>query len=136
MPLAQRRSHFSGKYKLEPMTGLISRRPLKLACGGSISASAATSSTTEIMLTLCSNISAYELRCVVTNACGQAIRNPINVVACFGDFNCDTIVDFADYLDFVQAFATHESIADFNQDGVLDLFDYFDFVDAFTYGCA
>jgi hypothetical protein len=45
------------------------------------------------------------------------------------------VVDFFDYLDFVQAFASNESTSDFNHDNVIDLFDYLDFVQAFAAGC-
>lgn len=54
---------------------------------------------------------------------------------CRADVNCDDIVDFFDYADFVQTFANGTSAADFNGDGVVDLFDYLDFVAAFARGC-
>ena len=54
---------------------------------------------------------------------------------CSADFNGDASVDFFDYLDFVQAFASGAATADFNQDGAVDLFDYLDFVQAFSLGC-
>ncbi len=55
--------------------------------------------------------------------------------ACDADFNGDGVVDFFDYLDFVQAFAANASEADFNADGVIDFFDYLDFVQVFAAGC-
>ncbi len=55
--------------------------------------------------------------------------------SCPADFNGDTVVDFFDYLDFVQAFSANEPIADFNGDTVIDFFDYLDFVQAFSAGC-
>ena len=51
------------------------------------------------------------------------------------DFNQDGVVDFFDYLDFVDAYSSGDPAADFNKDGVLDFFDYLDFVDAFSTGC-
>ncbi len=54
---------------------------------------------------------------------------------CMADFNGDAVVDFFDYLDFVDAFSSGNMAADFNADGVLDFFDYLDFVDAFAVGC-
>lgn len=48
------------------------------------------------------------------------------------DFNCDDLVDFFDYLDFVSAFASGSGDADFNGDGTLDFFDYLDFVNDFS----
>ncbi len=54
---------------------------------------------------------------------------------CAADFNGDTVVDFFDYLDFVDAFSAQDPTADFNGDTVIDFFDYLDFVDAFSAGC-
>ncbi len=54
---------------------------------------------------------------------------------CVADFNGDTVVDFFDYLDFVDAFSANDPSADFNGDTVIDFFDYLDFVDAFSTGC-
>jgi hypothetical protein len=54
---------------------------------------------------------------------------------CTADFNDDSVVDFFDYLDFVQAFSSEDPAADFNHDDVIDFFDYLDFVDAFSGGC-
>ncbi len=56
--------------------------------------------------------------------------------ACPADFNNDGIVDFFDYLDFVDDFSATSCNADFNNDGTIDFFDYLDFVDAFATGCA
>ncbi len=54
---------------------------------------------------------------------------------CSADFNGDGVVDFFDYLDFVQAFADEDPTADFNGDTVIDFFDYLDFVQVFAEGC-
>ena len=51
------------------------------------------------------------------------------------DFNDDGIVDFFDYLDFVDTFSGGWVGSDFNLDGVVDFFDYLDFVDAFASAC-
>jgi hypothetical protein len=59
-----------------------------------------------------------------------------NIGGCSADFNHDAIVDFFDYLDFVDAFSNHSSGSDFNNDSVIDFFDYLDFVDAFSLGCS
>ncbi len=48
------------------------------------------------------------------------------------DYNGDGVVDFFDYLDFVDDFSGGMLDADFNEDGVIDFFDYLDFVDAFA----
>ncbi len=54
---------------------------------------------------------------------------------CPADFNMDQSTDFFDYLDFVDAFASHLPSSDFNRDWVIDFFDHLDFVDAFSAGC-
>ena len=59
----------------------------------------------------------------------------IGETSCVVDFNGDGILDFFDYLDFVDAFAAGLPAADFNGDAVVDLFDYLDFVDAYSAGC-
>ena len=55
--------------------------------------------------------------------------------SCPADFNCDSLLDLSDYLDFVQAFGNDSTAADFNQDSTIDLFDYLDFVAVFAAGC-
>ncbi len=57
------------------------------------------------------------------------------VPPCAADFNDDGVVDFFDYLDFVNAYAANSPSADFNGSGTIDFFDYLDYVDAFTLGC-
>ena len=56
-------------------------------------------------------------------------------LCCPADFNNDGVVDFFDYLDFVDAFSNNQPSADFNSDSIIDFFDYLDFVDAFSAGC-
>jgi uncharacterized membrane protein len=57
------------------------------------------------------------------------------IFGCAADFNNDGVLDFFDYLDFVQDFSTGLCNADYNNDGVVDFFDYLDFVAAFASGC-
>ena len=54
---------------------------------------------------------------------------------CAADFNHDGIIDFFDYLDFVDAFSANDPSSDYNGDEVIDFFDYLDFVDVFSTGC-
>jgi hypothetical protein len=78
---------------------------------------------------------AIRYRCVVTNECGTLPSSPAQLSLCPADFNCDSVVDFFDYLDFVAAFDTDDPSADFNGDQVVDFFDYLDFAAAFDAGC-
>lgn len=54
---------------------------------------------------------------------------------CPADFNGDSVLDFFDYLDFVDAFSANDISADYNGDSTVDFFDYLDFVDAYSLGC-
>ncbi len=81
---------------------------------------------------------AQVFRCVATNACGRAESSEVTLTfnePCPSDFNHDSVVDFFDYLDFVQSFSNSLFEADFNFDGEIDFFDYLDFVQAFSSGC-
>ncbi len=51
------------------------------------------------------------------------------------DFNSDAVVDFFDYLDFVQAFSIESPDADYDGDGIVDFFDYLAFVQDFASPC-
>lgn len=64
-----------------------------------------------------------------------AVFDGLGTPACPADFNHDGILDFFDYLDFLDAFANNLPNADFNNDTVIDFFDYLDFVNAFSSGC-
>ncbi len=78
------------------------------------------------------------VRCHLTGSCGETWSNEamLEVVeCCIADFNRDGVLDFFDYLDFVDAFSAGDWSSDFNEDGVVDFFDYLDFVDAFSHGC-
>jgi hypothetical protein len=44
------------------------------------------------------------------------------------------MVDFFDYLDFVDAYSAGLASADFNADQSIDFFDYLDFVNAYSIG--
>jgi uncharacterized membrane protein len=65
----------------------------------------------------------------------QNLEGFVVIFGCTADYNNDGVVDFFDYLDFVQDFSTLSCNADFNNDGVIDFFDYLDFVAAFSSGC-
>ncbi len=79
----------------------------------------------------------YELRYTATDPQGLTTSQSAFIFpdCCNGDYNGDTVVDFFDYLDFVDDFSGQDPAADFNDDGVIDFFDYLDFVDAFSSGC-
>ena len=92
--------------------------------------------TSTLLLTNVQFDDAGSYSCTITNSCGTVISDPASLAVCAANFNCDSAVDFFDYLDFVDAFAANSPAADFNQDSVIDFFDYLDFVDAFSTGCS
>lgn len=54
---------------------------------------------------------------------------------CAPDLNCDALVDFADYLEFLNLFDAQDSHVDFNHDGLVDFSDYLEFLNLFDAGC-
>ncbi len=77
----------------------------------------------------------YVFRCVATNSCGSTSSFSAYFILCAPDYNCDRVVDFFDYLDFLDDFTFGQTRSDFNADGAIDFFDYLDFVQAFSEGC-
>lgn len=55
---------------------------------------------------------------------------------CKADMDGDGVVDFADYLTFLNLFDAQDPAADLNGDGIVDFPDYLEFLDAFASGCA
>ncbi|MCC6677764.1 MAG: hypothetical protein IT436_11515 [Phycisphaerales bacterium] len=56
-------------------------------------------------------------------------------VACVVDLNQDGLVDFADYLEFLNRYDTQDPSVDFNQDGLVDFADYLEFLNLYDAGC-
>ena len=54
---------------------------------------------------------------------------------CAVDLNGDGIVDFADYLEFLNLFDAQDLRVDFNHDGIVDFADYLEFLNLFDAGC-
>lgn len=73
--------------------------------------------------------------CVVSSACNRVVSQPAALLVCAPDFDCNGLIDFADYLEFVSAFSIEDIRADFNADYVIDFFDYLDFVESLSAGC-
>jgi hypothetical protein len=63
--------------------------------------------------------------------------NPFNLYPrfCYPDLTGEGVLDFFDFLAFINAFNTGEPGADCTADGVYDLFDFLCFVQAFDIGC-
>lgn len=68
-----------------------------------------------------------------TTAYGLVIRTACT--ACAADLNGDGVVDFADYLEFLNLYDALDPRVDFNQDGVVDFADYLEFLNLYDAGC-
>jgi hypothetical protein len=63
------------------------------------------------------------------------VTDPLGLVPCPADLNCDGVLDLADIGLFVNYFLFGDIAVDFNDDGVLDLLDINAFVSGFLAGC-
>ncbi|MCC6675772.1 MAG: PQQ-dependent sugar dehydrogenase [Phycisphaerales bacterium] len=54
---------------------------------------------------------------------------------CKADYNGDGLVDFSDYLDFLNLYDAGDDLADLNCDGQVDFADYLDFLNRYEAGC-
>lgn len=55
--------------------------------------------------------------------------------ACRADLNGDGVVDFGDYLEFLNRYEAMDPAVDFNGDGVVDFADYLEFLNLYEAGC-
>ncbi|MCC6677825.1 MAG: hypothetical protein IT436_11820 [Phycisphaerales bacterium] len=55
--------------------------------------------------------------------------------ACRADINGDGLVDFADYLEFLNYYDVGDLTVDFNGDGLVDFADYLEFLNLYDAGC-
>ncbi|MCC6676614.1 MAG: hypothetical protein IT436_05675 [Phycisphaerales bacterium] len=78
---------------------------------------------------------AGEYDCVVTTDCGTVISEPAVVTYCVVDLNCDGLVDFTDYLEFLNRYDSSDASVDFTQDGLVDFGDYLEFLNLYDAGC-
>ncbi|MCC6677400.1 MAG: cupredoxin domain-containing protein [Phycisphaerales bacterium] len=56
-------------------------------------------------------------------------------VRCPADLNGDGIVDFSDYLEFLNLYDAQDPRVDFNGDGLVDFADYLEFLNLYEAGC-
>jgi len=72
--------------------------------------------------------------CVVTISADHAGMNPAQI-PCPADVNFDGVVDFNDFLEFLNYFNEGSPLADLNHDGVIDFNDLLEFLNAFNWPC-
>jgi hypothetical protein len=111
--------------------------PFPLPCGGGAFAYATpiNSPTVTIGIHPCPGVTHYQVRAVVTNACGTATSDEATYTICPADFNCSGSANSQDFFDFLAAFFALLPSADFNHSGAIDSQDFFDFLTAFFAGC-
>ncbi len=126
------------RWEIESAPGVwqgLGNDPFPLPCGGFAYASMPFSNQTPIGIHPCPGINSYQIRCVVSNACGSVTSNEATYSICAADFNCDGVANSQDFFDFLAAFFAGTPNADFNGDGVVNSQDFFDFLTAFFGGC-
>jgi hypothetical protein len=75
------------------------------------------------------------LRAIASNSCGPTPSSPSTITVCMADLNCDTGVNVADYLAFLQVYASADPRADMTGDGAINVADYLRFLQRFAAGC-
>lgn len=75
--------------------------------------------------------------CIMTTECGEAASRPASLTlsGCTADLSGDGVVDFGDYLEFLNLYDALDPRVDFNMDGVIDFGDYLEFLNHFDAGC-
>jgi len=81
------------------------------------------------------SIEGIVVRCVVANGCGEQPSDPAGLTVCAADLNCDALVDFSDYLEFLNLYDASDLRVDFNGDDMVDFSDYLDFLNLYDVGC-
>ena len=99
------------------------------SCGGAL-VGTGTPLTISAPTTSTTYFASWENQCGVSTCASAAVT----VLPLVADFNHDGLVDFFDYLDFVDAYSAGLASADFNADLSIDFFDYLDFVNAYSIG--
>lgn len=62
-------------------------------------------------------------------------RSETPALACPADLNGDGLVDFTDYLEFLNFYELQDPRVDFNGDGLVDFLDYLEFLNLYDAGC-
>jgi hypothetical protein len=79
------------------------------------------------------DVASYD--CIVTNACGSVTSNAATLAICAANINCDTTVDFGDFLAFFNCYDAEQSCADIDGNPGTDFGDFLAFFNAYDVGC-
>jgi len=115
--------------------------PVALSCGGSAVASSPASSQTTISVESCPGVTAYQVRCVVSNDCGGVSSDAATLTICYANCDCSTgapALTASDFSCFLSRFRAGDPYA--NCDGStgtpsLTAVDFSCFLNAFRAGC-
>jgi hypothetical protein len=78
----------------------------------------------------------FQVRCLVSNACGSVTSNEATYTICPADFNCSGGgLAINDIFDFLSAWFASDPRADFNAANGIGIQDIFDFLAAWFAGC-
>ncbi len=145
--------HWSGDTCTPPRIGEVSRsvhtcpgRGVRLAIGlagstpytiqwnrGGVPVIGATSEVLNIPNAVTDDTGSYT--CLVSNPCGSAESDPIDVLVCLADYDCNGFVNGDDFDRFVTDFEIEDEQTDVNHDGSVGEDDFHAFTAAFVAGC-
>lgn len=74
--------------------------------------------------------------CIISDGEGVVASQAAVLTVCEGDVNCDTFVDFLDYLEYLGRYDGGDAAADLDGDGFIDFVDYLEFLNIYNEGCA
>ncbi len=134
----------SYQWQVQTSPGVWSNLPtgtLPLACGGSAHADTPTSSQTSVGIVPCPGVNAYQVRCVVSSACGSVNSDAAAYSVCYANCDCSTTappLNVLDFACFLNQFASGDPAA--NCDGstappILNVLDFACFLNSFATGC-
>jgi hypothetical protein len=115
--------------------------PLPLPCGGSAHATPPDAAATQIGITPCSGITAYQVRCIVSNACGSITSNEATYSICYANCDCSTvspILNVNDFQCFLNKYAAGDPYANCDDSTVppiLNVNDFQCFLNKYAAGC-
>jgi hypothetical protein len=110
-----------------------------LSCGGTVRGSAPTTASTSISITPCPGSPGapqqFQLRCIVSNACGSATSAPTTYTVCPADFDCSGALGVVDIFAYLNAWFAADPRSEFDGVSGLQVADIFAFLNAWFAGC-
>jgi hypothetical protein len=135
---------FAYQWQIESPPGTwrtLGNDPGPLPCGGMAYATPLNSPTVAIGVRPCAGVASYQIRCVVSNACGTATSDEATYTVCYANCDCSTqppVLNVSDFACFLNAFAAGEPYANCDASTsppVLNVQDFACFLNRFAAGC-